>query len=283
MPKRVVVLGNCQAQMIEGLIARAEDVVVDRLPPVFAMQDSQKTNVLKKLDSADHIFAQRVTDTYHLPWLQSNFLTALYGQRCLIWPNLYFDGYSPSIRYLYLDGVGKVKSPLDDYHFDDIIKSFRSGLSITTTVAFLNDDTSKPEDPFEQSLQQLRDRERDCHVVISDEMEQAVYRRQCFYTANHPDSPILSAMTARLAKAADMRYDEEDSIRYVGRLDTIVIPPFERITRRYKLQFQPSGEYSGVELTHISAERIATGGKVKYSLASLIEQYYRIYDAVLKT
>jgi hypothetical protein len=282
MSVRVVVLGNCQAQMIEGLIARADNVTVDRLPPVFEMSEPQKANVLKKLDAADHIFAQRIGDTYHLPWLQSSFLTTLYGERCSIWPNLYFDGYSPSIRYLYLERQGKINSPLDEYHFDHIIQSFRRGCSIANTVRLLNDDDLDVHGPFEQSLEQLRQRELDCDVTISNAVEEAVFRRQCFYTANHPDSELLSVMAGRLAKAAGLHFDESSATRYVGRLDRIIIPPFKRLSRRYNLPFARDVGYKGLEVTNVSAEKVSLGKVMMYSLQELIEQFYKLYDVVLK-
>jgi hypothetical protein len=124
---RVVVFGNCQAQLLESLIETAcPGTTIDKVPPVFVLTDADQDLIGSKLQSADVIFAQRISDDYHLGWARTREIKATYGEKVVSWPNIYFDGYFPDVRYLYLGGWNKVQSPLEDYHLDSVIACFKA-------------------------------------------------------------------------------------------------------------------------------------------------------------
>ena len=126
--KTVIVLGNCQAQMLEGIISQAShDVAVMRLPPVFELTEQDRPTIIAAFEKADYIFAQRVSEDYHLEWVRPSYLRGTFPHKTLIWPNLYFDGYFPDAQYMYRAPYGKLQGPLDDYHLRRVFEAHKAG------------------------------------------------------------------------------------------------------------------------------------------------------------
>lgn len=278
--KKMVIIGNCQAQMLEGIFLSTKKYSVSRLKPVFQMTEADRSHTMKIIDEADIVFSQRVSKEYHLEWVRGSFLKEIIKERCIIYPNIYFDGYFPGSRYIYLEKGGKVNSPLEDYHFDEVLKLYRGGVSVSATLVQLEELPRSSEDPFENSIRQLRSREEDCDVQISDEIQRAVFDRQCFYTPNHPDNQLLTILAERLANAANLEFDFSKALTWPYRLDKIQIPPFPGIMRRYPVQFTSDLLYKGLTVTGIMQGKVYLGDTKLYNLKELIEQYYKIYDVV---
>lgn len=252
-----------------------------KVPPNFTLTDRDKEYIGRKLDAARYIFIQRTSDDFHLEWLQSSKVAASYPNKTWIWPNIYFDGYFPRTRYIYLQGGGKLLSPLDEYHLHPIVEAFKAGRSLEYATQQLKSDASGI-DPLEESLGRLRAREQDCTVHISDYISDQVVKSKCFYTPNHPHTALLVEMAKRLAEAAGLPFDMTKAAASPYKLDKIDIAPFPWIAQRGALGFEPPKMSKGVDVTNVNGAQVTLGGSHDYGLEELVEVFYKIYRAALR-
>jgi len=283
MTTRLAILGNCQAQMLEGMFSLySPDLRVDRLPPNFQMKACDENAVCATLAGADIVFAQRVAPSYHLPWLTPEGLRAALGSKVAIWPNLYFDGYTPGVHYIYLDDWGKLCSPLEDYHLHEVVDAYRAGADAGKAATILAAGPATDEDSFNASLTELRSRETEVDVPISDYAAQMVATQRCFYTPNHPKNLMLAEMGRRLAAAAGVAFDADAAAScFATRLDRIYIPAAPATVRRYKLRFDHVALYRGVEVTDVCPGQVILGEPRCFDTQALVDQFYRIYQMAL--
>ncbi|WP_342362797.1 WcbI family polysaccharide biosynthesis putative acetyltransferase [Terrarubrum flagellatum] len=280
---KICILGNCQAQHLEMMLGVAnQDVQIDRLPPVFMMQDSDKDGVYEKLNGADAIFAQRISREYNLDWVSSAEVRREFGDKVTVWPNIYFDGYFPGVQYVYLAKWGKLLSPLGEYHFEQVRSAHAAGKSVEEAIdAFAGDglfETSP--DPFGGSLDQLRARESDVDAPISDAIAESLAESRQFYTPNHPVNGLLTVMLERLATKADIRIDSQRAAAAPYRLDECYIATSPAIVSRFELPFDHTTIYRGRDIVSVEPHAVTLGGARDYDSKSLVEAFYRLYDAV---
>jgi Polysaccharide biosynthesis enzyme WcbI len=280
--KIVVVLGNCQAQMLEGMLGHAgQNVTVKRLPPVFELTEQDRPTVVAAFEKADHIFAQRVSDDYHLEWARPSHLRENFPHKALIWPNLYFDGYFPDAQYMYRAPYGKVQGPLDDYHLRRVFEAHKAGRTATSAVeSIVRGDPKLDTNAFEKSFDQLTLREKDVDVIISDFVRSEVGRRRSFYTPNHPFNTLLVEMARRLADRVDLLFSMERAEAFPYSLDRIYIRTHPSIRASYSLPFSEPETYLGRKVETITPDTIQLGAEQHYTPAELVDEFYRLYDNV---
>lgn len=280
---KICILGNCQAQHMEMMLATARrDIQVLRLDPVFMMTAEHKDGVYAKLAEADFVFAQRISDEFKLDWLSSAEIKKSLGDKVTVWPNIYFDGYFPGVQYIYLGGWGKLLGPLTDYHFEQISAAHLRGASVTEAREAFSEDPlfEKAPDPFGRSLAQLRARETDVDVTISDFMEQNLAAQRLFYTPNHPLNELLGEMLRRLTERAGLEFDVAKAVAAPYRLDECYIPASPAIVRKFGLPFDSEPTYRGRAVTSVADHKVELGETQLYSPETLVEAYYRVYDVV---
>ena len=280
--KTVVVLGNCQAQMLEGIMAQAvHDIAVKRLPPVFELTEQDRPAIVAAFDKADHIFAQRVSEDYHLEWVRPSQLRERYPHKTLVWPNLYFDGYFPDAQYMYRAPYGKIQGPLDDYHLRRVFEAHKAGRTLASAIdSIVRGDARLDANAFEKSFDQLILRERDVDVPISDFIRSEVARRRSFYTPNHPSNVLLMEMARRLADRVDLLFSMERAGAFAYSLDQIYIPSYPSIRTLNSITFDEQDAYLGRTVEAITPDAIRLGAKRHYTPAELVEAFYRLYDVV---
>jgi Polysaccharide biosynthesis enzyme WcbI len=242
----VCILGNCQAQHLEAMLATTRnDLKILRLDPVFAMTNDHHGPVYEKLAAADLVFAQRISDEYKMDWLSSAAIRAQFGGKVVVWPNIYFDGFFPGIGYIYLAGWGKLLSPLLEYHFTPLLNAFKAGKSVAEAVEqFAGGGIFATwHDPFEMSLDQLRAREADTDVAISDFIGEQMRTERHFYTPNHPENSLLGEMLRRLMAATGMSGDVAAGVAMPYRLDEVYIAASPGVVARYGLPFDTQTRY----------------------------------------
>ncbi|MBB5372749.1 WcbI family polysaccharide biosynthesis putative acetyltransferase [Acidocella aromatica] len=281
MLPKVVVIGNCQAQFIEGMFSVASTLDVERVSPNFLLSENDREDVLGKIENALVVFVQRTADDFRLEWIRSQSILASYPEKTFVWPNIYFDGYFPNTRYVYLNQWGKLQSPLEDYHLTPVFEAWKAGQTVAQAVVQLKEGFCGGDDPFEASLGQLRDREKDCMICISDFLERVIYQQRCFYTPNHPHTELLIEMARRLAFAAKMPFDLSKASSGAYKLDRIDIPTFEWIRARYSLAFDAVPLYKGRIVEKIADYKVVLGDSCLYNEVELIEAFYRVYEAAL--
>lgn len=277
---KLVIPGNCQAQLIETMFSCASTVSVSPLKPVFEMQEAHKDHVLQLMHDADFIFAQRTSDDYFLKWLTPDYLRSAFPDKCIFWPNVYFDGYFPKTEYMYRHGIGKVLSPLEDYHLGPLLASFRRGIGVDSAVkAFENQDADAAAG-FEASFAELEKREQNVDVAISDLLRAEAAQRRIVYTPNHPYNDVLAELGARLAQKAEIAFDRDVAARIPYVLDRIYLPAFPSIVKQLSLPFDSATPFRGVEVLEVAPDKITLGAARDYSLRDLVEAYWRIYDKI---
>ena len=280
---KICILGNCQAQHLESMLGIAcPTIEVLKLDPVFMMNEAHHEPLFDTLEKADMIFAQRISDEFKFDWLSSSTIRATFGKKVTVWPNVYFDGYFPGVNYIYLGGWGKLLSPLVEYHFDPLVKAYRTGKSVDEAIASYASEAvfELAPDPFKQSLDQLRAREQDVDVAISDFIEGHGASQRFFYTPNHPTNELLGEMLRRMTAVVDLDGDIAAGIAMPYRLDEVYIAASPAVVRRYALNFDEETRYRGREIASIEGQSIILGEVRDYDPRSLTEACYRLYDVV---
>jgi hypothetical protein len=260
----------------------SDKIELTRLKPVFEMQHGDKEHVYAQFAAADVIFSQRITDEYNIEWTSSNATRKAFGQKLIVWPNIYFDGYFPGVQYVYLDKWGKLLSPLGEYHFSQVRAAFAAGKTIAEAVEAYSGERlfETSPDPVGASLGQLRKREPDVDVVISDAIAEGVHNDRQFYTPNHPTNALLATMLDRLTQRADITIDHAKAAAAPYRLDECYIAASPAIVNRLDWPFDRNPVYRGREILSVKPHKIELGGPRDYDPKSLVEAFYRLYDSV---
>jgi hypothetical protein len=280
-PPRVAFVGNCQAQAFEALTAHLGfELDVIRMPPVFVLSDLDRVDIEQKLDNCDFIFKQRVDDNYNLEYLRDQHIRSDYPNKVILWPNIYFDGYFPGIRYLYKEDK-KVEGPLIDYHFDWVIESWRANASVTNAAKLATDPSRWLGSPHvvERSLEQLRRREHGLDVIISDYVRDRFRSRKLFYSMNHPITEVLAEMLRRLMRKVGLPDRGGDPESFPYHLDQIDIPCLAIFRALYSPIFHIEDKIKGSTVSQETNLALADTAK-SYDWPELVSEYYRLYDRV---
>jgi hypothetical protein len=283
---KICLPGNCQAQHMEMMLHIGnQELEISRLPPVFLMQTSDKDAVYAKFRDADIILTQRISHEYNIDWMVSSEVKREFGvDKVVVWPNIYFDGYFPGIQYVYLANWGKLPSPLGEYHFEQVRAAHAAGKTVEQAVdAFAGEALFETTpDPIGGSLDQLRARETEVDVPISDAIESALIQSRQFYTPNHPVNGLLGVMLQRLAARAGVKFDCDRAIGAPYKLDEYYIAASPAIVGRFHLPFDHRTVHRGREIVAIGPFTVTLGGIRDYDSLTLVEAFYRLYDAVRK-
>jgi hypothetical protein len=136
--------------------------------------------------------------------------------------------------------------------------------------------------PIGGSLDQLRAREADVDVPISDAIADCVAAQRQFYTPNHPVNALLGVMLQRLTARAHIKLDADRASGAPYKLDECYIAASPAIVNRFKLPFDHRTVYRGRQIVAVEPHTVTLGGVFDYDSHSLVEAFYRIYDVVRK-
>ncbi len=264
------------------LASSSQDLQITRLEPVFLMNATHHQPVYDALDAADVIFAQRISDEFKLDWLASAQISKTFGDKVVVWPNIYFDGYFPGVNYVYHGTYGKLLSPLLEYHFTQVMVAHKAGHSIDAAIsAFAGEGLlAASPDPFAQSIAQLQAREEDTDVVISDFIAEQASKQRLFYTPNHPVNILLGEMLSRLTRKAGLEIDIARSVAIPYQLDEVYIATSPAVVQKYNLSFDTEAHYRGREVVSVHESVVLLGDRKDYDVRQLVEAFYRLYDQV---
>jgi hypothetical protein len=152
----------------------------------------------------------------------------------LVVPTLHYEGYHPWIGYAQGDAdrqaVGNDASPLGPYH--DFLAMAAAGKGINPKSllnrAPLSDVTQILQKWQTETLDQLRWREQECDVGISDWIEQRFRVQPLFHTINHPTKTLLDELYIRLFSttrlSATATLDLSDPVDHLGELSIPIHP-----------------------------------------------------------
>lgn len=285
---KIVFIGNCQAQALTQLAhyleLGAELVIV---PPVFDLGAFNTPEIKEKIYSADVVFSQRVNEDYPAEFIRPSVLRRELGDKVVIWPNIYFDGYFPGVRYVYAQNGSKVTGPLSDYHFLQIQQSYKDGVSPQAAwEAFISPQPSDilPTDPISDSIANLRHREQDVDVTMSDYIEANATRTKLFYSMNHPSDEVLIEALRRMVEksGADLHVPEYDPARLVGypySLNEIDLPILPFVQKQYEIPSSQIETIVGKELVFNGTIHGAGSEPKSYTGVEIIESFYKVYES----
>ncbi|MBR0673166.1 WcbI family polysaccharide biosynthesis putative acetyltransferase [Neoroseomonas soli] len=283
----IALLGNCQVPLIAEALRRGSPRLhVEAIREIHLLGPADEPEALARLARADVVLCQRVThhftDARGIPGLSTTALAKRFPGRVVTFPNLYFGGYAPDVRHLLTDGLQPIGGPLGDYHIGQVLDAYRRGDTAATAAVRLDGEEllAAAPDPFAIALEQIRAREKDTDVVISDVIRRIMRSGRHFHTPNHPSNLLLLWMAMRLAQAARLDFDPGTAGPLPTALDQIDLPAYPAILRRYGMAPDAGAAYRGVSVIEAAAGRVRYSGTQTYDAAQLTEAFYRVYDAL---
>ena len=205
---KVVIIGNCQSKPLGAILSRLFDIDVTAEILVHRASDSEKPRYLPLIEAADHIISQQVNDTYPCQFVRTSEIRKSAQNRLLTIPNLYYEGYTPDLRYLRLKKSKQtIHGPLGEYHSSIIFEGWSNGLDLNTIQStYLNEAEwdIRYNNTADDSLQELRRRKQSLDIKITDYIEQKQSNSILFYTFNHPCRNILIALSRRIGKKLNL-------------------------------------------------------------------------------
>ena len=230
-----------------------------------------------------------MVDNYPLEFVRNANLREAFGEKVVVWPNLYYRGYSPELVYL-RNGGRPLQGPLGDYHLSPIHEGWKQGRSLAESIATFRDvdyNAERFSTVPEDSLRDLEQREADCDVTISDYVARERWRQRLFFTFNHPTKAALVELAKRVLDHTG--WSEHSSPEAVAELAARPAEPLGR----WRVPMNPwIAQTAGSGLKDIKRFRAnevdMSGGLPKalaepvlrLSLEEIAATYYRIYDAV---
>jgi hypothetical protein len=197
--KSVLVIGNCQARPISTMLATNDDLNV--LEPIVLQiaKPEDKQEHLDKMQQADFILTQKTDKTFHLAHLRSDEVKATYPN-AFIWPNVFYGGQQPFLRYFTLKAGGRMFGPLEAMHDLRIYAKWAKLRGVEMPDLQL-DDPDYVKLIQEVSLAELRAREAGSDFIISDYIVENQANERLFLTFNHPTRQVLAVLVQRMAEA----------------------------------------------------------------------------------
>lgn len=234
----VVLVGNCQGYpLMLGVKQLLPSAKIYYSPPVHLATPADVRDLHGWISEADLLVCQRIAPGYRDDiGLDTQTLRSLMNPkaRCLVIPSLYYDGCYPWIGYTYTGRdfatESAPESPLGDYHDFLAMAAAAQGLSCSELL-----DTPCSEaigdllrQANQDSLMQLRQREDDCDLKISDWIESEYRNRPLMHTVNHPTQATLDQLLRRIASclenAIELSEQPFDAYEHLGLLRIPIHP-----------------------------------------------------------
>ncbi|GGX70622.1 hypothetical protein GCM10007385_44600 [Tateyamaria omphalii] len=197
---KALVIGNCQARPLTQLVARATDAQMLEPIVLHLAKDGDQDVHAARMAEADIIFAQQTAENFARPWLRSNVVRANHPF-VFVWPNIFWAGQQPFLRYMTHTTGGRMMGPLEALHDVRIYHDWlaQEGLITDRQSEF---DSAYVARIREMSLAELQRREATCDVAITDVLGSYVDNRRLFFTFNHPTAFVLAKVASRLLKVS---------------------------------------------------------------------------------
>jgi len=250
---KISIIGNCQAQVIQKIIklSTGEDFDVPIIKPVHMLSPEDLHLLHNDVSTSNILITQLISDNYRGFKIGTNQLRKLLplGAKCLIIPNIHWEGYFPSLTYL-KDDHGQHVSPrnarysmfMHDYH-DSIVVASRLLNIPYDRLSIFYDKADYFYDwvifNLEYSFKQLKDRETNCDIKVSDYIFDNYKYQQQFWSFNHPCNLLLEYFLGEIFKKIGL---DGYHLNLNGRefLKDFVFPIFPFVIKGLKINFEPS-------------------------------------------
>ena len=268
--KKILVTGNCQARPVTKLMQGTGSF--DCLPPILLQlsrpEDAARHQAL--MDDADIVFAQLTADTFEPAHLRSSQIRNKYPEKTIIWPNVFYSGQQPYLRYMTHLTEGRILGPLEALHDIRIVRTWliQSGKVRQADWAEAPDFVTNAR---ASSLQELKSREQKCDVAVSDLIQDAVEGERLFFTFNHPNNWLLARISERMLgrSGATCTIDEPTKPEYLSRY---IVPSTWSDNPNYSERFR------GGEVILKEDKTIELKGIREYTAAELEAAFMSCYD-----
>ncbi|MEM7491952.1 MAG: WcbI family polysaccharide biosynthesis putative acetyltransferase [Pseudomonadota bacterium] len=266
--KKVLVIGNCQARPVASILEKLA-LDVELLDPIILhlskADDAPEQEAL--INTADIVFAQYTADIFQPAHLRSSFLKQENPGKVLIWPNIFYAGQQPSLRYITHASGGRIAGPLDTYHDLRILEKWYNANDLDLPFQKTSDDQI-----HQHSLAELRAREEAaCDVGISDLIEDKFRQERLFFTFNHPSLALLSVVTSRLIDACGLQPSTEELV--MKEPLARIIPP--SLWEDDDLEAQT---FRGPRIDFETPNLALPGPPTDYSYQDMLSLFYRSYE-----
>jgi hypothetical protein len=208
---KISVIGNCQIAALNPILRMMNpSIEIVNFPAVHTLQESNRREIEENLKTADWIFTQPIGAEYPVDFVRTAHLKAAYPGKTILWPVAYFSGYAPDWDVLRDASKDHYPGPLLSYHSSKILFAFFSGMNMPSAVQFFlgstEFDSSRYGDAVAASLNNLKSRERELNVRLSDYIEERFRDRRLFHIMNHPDISVMAEIGRRLLELVGEKY-----------------------------------------------------------------------------
>ena len=207
-----VIYGNCQTEIIQRFLAESEEFItkyiIINIPRVCQESDAEWDAIIRsKLFSFCDLFIyQIVSDNNKYGVLRSTSkIIELLTENCfkISIPNIYFDGYFPQIeknKYNVLEDVQE--DGLFKWGDKFVNELLANGVDKNEIVKIIFDEKFLPrmeiQKCIDDSFENLKQREKNTNIKISDYILDYYKERQLFFSPNHPNNELLLECAQRI-------------------------------------------------------------------------------------
>ena len=201
---KIYVIGNCQARPVAQILKVGAGVETLGSAILHLARPEDEARDVAAMGEADLILAQRTHATFKPGHLATPAILAEHHAKTLVWPNLFYAGQQPFLRYVTSTKHGRVNGPLEAYHDLRILRRWAKARGRALIEAF--DEADIERTGHEASLNELRARESECAAGVSDLIEAHHRDRRLFLTFNHPTRWLMEQLCARLCAVAGLPF-----------------------------------------------------------------------------
>ncbi len=222
---RAVVVGNCQAQALEMILATNQDFTnrfeFVSFPAVHEIPDAMVPALHEAVADATLVILQRIGDDYRDGvGLGTETLARIAdGATVVRWPSVYWAGYFPDLFYL-RDATGQpvIDGPFD-YHDRSILRAYHAGIDVAGTCRLLEDAElpSGAQAWATQATAELDVRGQDCDIVLTPFIAAHFREELLFFTMNHPANRLLGVLAQEITDLIGIR-DQVYDVQIPGEL-----------------------------------------------------------------
>jgi hypothetical protein len=234
--KKYSVYGNCQANPLGNILQTntefAENWEFVPFPkPSFELRQGDWNDIENLLGELDLLITQNVGDSHGI-FASSNLANHLKaGGTVVRIPNAYFSGYMPEVVY-FRSGEPHV-TKFCDYHDANFLSFFmQDPVNAVQKAVDAATDKSQYTEEFvlknaQASINELKRREEDCDVIVSDYIEKNWRNDILFYSMNHPKRVVLHHIASNILKLLGQHsFDLQGNYEH---LDNTRLPVYESV------------------------------------------------------
>jgi len=249
--KLVMIYGNCQVMSLNTLLAGSNEFlksfIILSIPPVQSLEGEERKEGINVglLKSIDMLIYQIVRENNKFSSMLST-VQLMSGVRrdciCVSIPNVYYCGYFPQYmvnRYnkmqdQYANGI----MPYGDVNIEKMYLEEKK--CAEEIIQEILDESFYSADELQkihiESINELKLREQECDVIISDVITERYTEERLFYTPNHPTNKLLAIVLERALQILGYSINDwnyEKSWENNGR----ILPIYPSVNKGLRLKF----------------------------------------------